>query len=98
MKLNQTDSDLNKLDFEIKNILDKRLKNVREDLLLGEIKINANKTKQKDSYFTKLKEINSSFNEDFQSNGIIVKNLSKSYNIKITNEKRRQLVSISWFI
>jgi hypothetical protein len=90
---------LNPLESMIKNIINNRIKIVREDILLGEINL-----KQPGSNFSPIIANNQPFDshlnknkniqvaEDISNNGIIVNNMLKSFKIKMTNQKRKNLV------
>lgn len=89
----------NPLESLIKNIVNNKHKIVREDILLGEINL-----KLSGSNITQIRPNNSPFdsnlnvnhiiqvNEDISCNGILVNNMLKSYKIKMTNKKRKNLV------
>jgi hypothetical protein len=89
----------NPLESMIKNIINNKNKIVREDILLGEINL-----KLPDSNIFHIRPNNSPFdsnlntnqniqvNEDISSNGILVNNMLKSYKIKMTSQKRKNLV------
>ena len=76
-------------DLRLKNILNKKLKIVRDDILLGEIDIGVKKQFQttQDN-----KNCNNYIKQDFRYNNIILQNMLKAHNLKITNEKRKQIV------
>jgi hypothetical protein len=72
------DEEFSKFDILIKNKINEKMKNVRESLLLGEIKIS---------------KINPN-RDDLNFNGVIVGNMLKEYKIKYTNEKIKKLVNL----
>lgn len=89
----------NPLESLIKNIVNNKRKIVREDILLGEINLklpgsNISQIRPNNSQFDSNLNVNHiiQVNEDISCNGILVNNMLKSYKIKMTNQKRKNLV------
>ena len=89
----ESDVGFNPLEQIIKKIISDKIKTVREDILLGEINL-----KQKKTNFTAVRASNESYlnsNENsnlIAINGVIVKNMLKSFKIKMSLQKRKHLV------
>ena len=89
----------NPLESLIKNIVNNKHKILREDILLGEINLklpgsNISQIRPNNSPYDSNLNVNHimQVNEDISCNGILVNNMLKSYKIKMTNQKRKNLV------
>jgi hypothetical protein len=90
---NEESVGFNPLEQIIKKIISDKIKTVREDILLGEINL-----KQKKINFTAIRASNESYlnstenSNELAINGVIVRNMLKSFKIKMSLQKRKFLV------